>query len=571
MPMVSTLDCGRLAQHAAFRQNDRRLGLSETSPTTRPSDMTSAALTVGRRSYPLILPSIRESRLHVAAVIITIHVLGQVGLHFVVSVWQILAAILTCAIVEVAVTFKQQQAIVWPASAMLTGSGVALILRLVGTPPDAHWSTYGVGIYAAVAGLSLVTKYLIRYRNTPLFNPSNVGLVATFTLLGSSRVEPLDFWWAAPNAWVIIAYAVILAGGFLITRRLHLISLAVTFWATLAVGIGVLAESGHCIAVNWAFAPVCGFDFWRVVATSPEVFIFLFFMITDPRTVPPGRVGRVAFGAFVALAGTLLMAPQTTEFGAKVGLLTGLTLLCAARPIFDRLVPEPASVQDNARRYVTDLVGLARGASPPLRAARLGLATFGVAALAVGIVAAGTPAHGDAASTEPALADLGASHMDPATFPQVSVDSSVTDWDPTLTRSTIVQIVMTSAQNLEIENKALLEADPGLLTEVDHGDRLHEMQDRIGQSVTSGTTRIDHYQPDSIEVSLLRAFGNQDGLSLGLKARGTMTSDTYDALGQLQGRATASFSLMFVVRRATGVRWLNVAVVPAGTDVTPAR
>ncbi len=30
---------------------------------------------------------------------------------------------------------------VWPASAMLTGSGVALILRVVGTPADEPWYT----------------------------------------------------------------------------------------------------------------------------------------------------------------------------------------------------------------------------------------------------------------------------------------------------------------------------------------------------------------------------------------------------------------------------------------------
>ena len=29
----------------------------------------------------------------------------------------------------------------WPASAMLTGSGVALILRVVGTPAGDPWST----------------------------------------------------------------------------------------------------------------------------------------------------------------------------------------------------------------------------------------------------------------------------------------------------------------------------------------------------------------------------------------------------------------------------------------------
>ena len=44
--------------------------------------MTARTLTVGGSTYPLVLPSIRDPRLHVAAVIITIHVLGQVGLHF---------------------------------------------------------------------------------------------------------------------------------------------------------------------------------------------------------------------------------------------------------------------------------------------------------------------------------------------------------------------------------------------------------------------------------------------------------------------------------------------------------
>ena len=48
----------------------------------------------------------------------------------------VLAAILTCAVLEVAITFHRSRAIVWPASAMLTGSGVALILRVPGTSPD---------------------------------------------------------------------------------------------------------------------------------------------------------------------------------------------------------------------------------------------------------------------------------------------------------------------------------------------------------------------------------------------------------------------------------------------------
>ena len=110
--------------------------------------MTSRTLAVGGTSYPLVLPNIRDPRLHVAAVIITVHVLGQVGLHFEVSVPQILAAIVACAILEVAFTFRQSRAFVWPASAMLTGSGVALILRVVGTPADQPWNTDAWYVFA---------------------------------------------------------------------------------------------------------------------------------------------------------------------------------------------------------------------------------------------------------------------------------------------------------------------------------------------------------------------------------------------------------------------------------------
>ena len=75
----------------------------------QPSDMTTAAartVKLGTRVYPVVLPSARDPRLHVAVVIITIHVLGQVALGFQVSVPQILAAILTCAVIEVALTFR---------------------------------------------------------------------------------------------------------------------------------------------------------------------------------------------------------------------------------------------------------------------------------------------------------------------------------------------------------------------------------------------------------------------------------------------------------------------------------
>ena len=63
--------------------------------------------------------------------------------------------------------------------------------------------------------------------------------------------------------------------------------------------------------------------------------------------------------------------------------------------------------------------------------------------------------------------------------------------------------------------------------------------------------------------ALLVPFGRKDGLSLGLAARGAMIQETYDAAGSLQARQSSPFALTFAMRRATGARWLNVAVLPA--------
>jgi hypothetical protein len=521
--------------------------------------MATRTITVRGATYPLILPSVRDPRLHVAAVILTVHALGQIGLGFRISVPQILAAILTCAILEVAITFRQAKAFVWPASAMLTGSGVALILRVVGTPAGDHWTFDFWWLYAIVAGLSLLSKYVIRYRGVQVFNPSNIGLVVAFVVLGTTRVEPLDFWWAPLNVWMLAAYAVILVGGTLITRRLHLLVLAAAFWLTLATGLGVLAASGHCMTASWAFSPVCGFDFWRVVVASPEVMIFLFFMITDPRTVPTGAVGRAVFGVLVGVTSTLLLAPQTDEFGTKVALLSGLVVVCAARPLLDRLVPAPGSPGDGLRAVARQLAASGR---PAVALIRVGVTVVAVLALGVGIVTAGTPARGVVVSDPSEVLGRVPADVDVSTLPPITVGQDVLDYDHTLAGEEMRQIVVTLAQNLELENQALVQGDETILSVVDHGDRLIEMQDRLHAAATSGTFTIAHYRFDSIFVRLLVPFGRQTGLSIGLESRGSVTQETYDHSGALQSRSTEPFALTFAVRRALGDRWLDVAVLP---------
>jgi hypothetical protein len=152
--------------------------------------------------------------------------------------------------------------------------------------------------------------------------------------------------------------------------------------------------------------------------------------------------------------------------------------------------------------------------------------------------------------------------VDPATLPAITVGADVVNFDHELAGAGMNEVVVTLARNLEIENEALLRRDGEILVAVDHGDRLVEMQERLRAASTSETTVITHYQFDAIDVSLLVPFGAQSGLSLGLAGRGTMTTETRGSGGDLIERESSPFDLTFAMRRATGDRWMNVAVLP---------
>ena len=99
----------------------------------------------------------------------------------------------------------------------------------------------GWWIFAGTAAVALLSKYVIRFRGRHLFNPSNFGLVLCFLVLGAERADPLDFWWGPMSAWLALALAIIVAGGFAILLRLRLLEIAVGFWLAFAAGIAVLA------------------------------------------------------------------------------------------------------------------------------------------------------------------------------------------------------------------------------------------------------------------------------------------------------------------------------------------
>ena len=422
---------------------------------------------IGGRRYPVVLPSARDPRLRVAAVILSIHALGQGPLHFDVSIAQILCALVVCAVLEVGIVFARSKAIVWPASALLTGSGVALLLRIPGTEHGDWFSLKGIHIVAATAGLSLLSKYVLRMRGYQLFNPSNIGLVACFLLLGSKRVDPQVLWWGPTNAGLVIAIVLIVAGGLAITRSLGLLGMAAAFWVTFAAGVAVNSASGHCMTARWSFGPVCDSHYFTTVALSPEVLIFLFFMITDPRSTPRGKVAGTVFGTLVGAVAGLLVAFQRTEFATKVGILAALVIVCAARPLLERVCPEPGAPDDRLRAW------LAPRRTGALRRAGRGAALVVLPTVAYLVWVVGLDQRfGEDLATERSATVASRATSGDFVLPPIEIDPDAErigkGFDQMAAQAAAVELI----EDLEVEIRAVKERDRGLAMTSSTGARL---------------------------------------------------------------------------------------------------
>jgi hypothetical protein len=288
------------------------------------------------RGIPVVLPRRGDPRLRVSAVIMSLQVLGQVALDFKVSIAQILVTIGTCALVEIAITYRQKRALMWPASALLTGNGVAFILRASGTRHGDWWTLHGIHWFLLAALVGLLSKYLLTTGDRHFYNPSNLGLVAVLLIVGSPWVFPQYLYWGGLDAPALAALAVILAGVVWTLRPIGMLPMAAAFLAPFFALVGVLAATGTCFLAVWHTGPVCGTSYWVDICLSPEVLIFVFYMMSDPRTAPRALGGRLVYGVLTAVVAGALLAPQQTEFGVKVALLGALTLVCSFVPLLER-------------------------------------------------------------------------------------------------------------------------------------------------------------------------------------------------------------------------------------------
>ena len=306
------------------------------APAARPPLKPTRCIRIRGREVPVVLPNRRDPRLRLSAVICTLQVLGQTVLDFKLSIAQILVTVGICGLTELVLTYRNQRMLVWPASGILTGNSIAFILRASGTQPGDWWSLRGIHFFVLAAVIALVSKHLIRINGRHLFNPSNVGIVWCLLVIGPVHVFPQYLWWGeAGSAPVLAAMAVILGGGWWVLKAVRMIPMAVSFLVTFAVLVGLRAATGGEFVAIWHEGPIRGLSYWANIALSPELLIFVFFMMSDPQTSPKARRGRILYGVATAVVAAGLLSMQDTEFGVKLSMLSSLTLVCAVVPFLE--------------------------------------------------------------------------------------------------------------------------------------------------------------------------------------------------------------------------------------------
>ena len=523
------------------------------------------------RKYPVILPSIRDARLHVAAVLLTLQVLGQTVLGFRLSVAQILVCLAVGALIEFVVAFFKDHLIMWPASGLLTGNSTAFILRVPGTLHGQWWSLHGIEIFIGVVALGMATKYLIRWRGRHIFNPSNVALVVAFIALGPQRTEPLDLWWIPIGPWMIVTYAILIGGGVLIGWRLGLLGMEVAFMASFAifVALALAPVPDHCMVASWHLSPLCGRPLWEILVTSPEILIFALFMIPDPRTVPEGRVARIVFGVMVALFAVLLLGPTTLEFWTKTAILASLVLACALRFALTAFLASLEEAMYRASSFLIPgwkvpaavaLVSLFVGCVPvasdlsthsPQPVAGLSDGTTPAIPLVVGVgPGLGTWVAGSARDALPPPVDaqlVGGSASArvwalPA-VPQVAIASNVTYFNSSMTPQVAQRMGHDAVLDLVIEAEARRAHDLKLAEGGATADGLAEFVGVINQDVASGKFVLKVYKFDSATLNLfLPKLGTQASRLVGITLDGTATLIIRDQSGRVLSQSTSAYS-----------------------------
>lgn len=152
----------------------------------------------------------------------------------------------------------------WPhiASAYITGISVGILVR----SPDL-WP------YALCAAISITSKYVLRVKDRHIWNPSNFGICAML-FLASYTVASLSIQWSN-SAWALLLIWVL---GCVIIARLHRLHITLTYVASFVLFTLLRTAVTHD-----------GFLAELAPITGPMYQLYIFFMITDPKTTVHGK------------------------------------------------------------------------------------------------------------------------------------------------------------------------------------------------------------------------------------------------------------------------------------------
>lgn len=241
--------------------------IAEQNPT--PNTTQGAAKPAGRGLFAIL-----DSRFTPPVFITLILLAGHLSFGMLESYQKTLLAIAASIVTEL--VLGRIFAGKWPhlASAYITGISVGILVR-----SPAYWP------FALGAMISITSKYLLRYKGRHLWNPSNLGISALLFLAGDI-VASLSIQWGN----FLLPIFVIWALGSIIIWRLRRFHITATY-AFFFLAFAFLRS--YILGVPWQseIAPI----------TSPEYQLFMFFMITDPKTTVKSKRGQCIVVFMVAL------------------------------------------------------------------------------------------------------------------------------------------------------------------------------------------------------------------------------------------------------------------------------
>ena len=166
-------------------------------------------------------------------------------------------------------------------SVLISSFGLSLLLK------TNYW---WVAVFAA--GVSILSKYILRINGKHIFNPSALGIVVALVLTGKA--------WISPGQWgsgVVILFGVCCLG-FIVVSRVQKLDVTLAFLGTFA-GLIFIRQ---IIYLGWPM------DHFIQSVSTGSLLLFSFFMITDPKTIPNHTVVRILWCTAIAAVAFYLTA-----------------------------------------------------------------------------------------------------------------------------------------------------------------------------------------------------------------------------------------------------------------------